>query len=419
MESEDVRSHLYEPTSSETEENVSKAYLIKDHKANAAQTLPIKRDHCRRSEWWLAAAIFSILLVVILFLRHKDCVCGCGRKLEGHKPMKSLGGELHCDAEVMKPSLKIPENVNKVRPADRKVIAAMGNSITVAARSKNFEEEHDWSLYPGNSYISGGDGSLQEQITIGKVLREFNHEILGLSYGIDYKNTGFNVAVSGMTSEDIPRQASDLITRLKQKGISLTEDWKLVSIFFGTNDLGKLRCTIDKEPVSREDYKANLVKAISLLRENLNRTIISIIPMWNSQLTIDARSLILEGKRLQCGDHYMEKRDILCGEYRKVAYEIQNERMFDDEDFTVVVQGFMDEIVDAFRNKDGVYDKSFYATDMFHLSKYGNAVVGKFLWNAMLTPVGNKTTRINLGDDSVPLRCPTKERPYIQTLNNS
>ncbi|KHJ75467.1 hypothetical protein OESDEN_24917 [Oesophagostomum dentatum] len=46
----------------------------------------------------------------------------------------------------------------------------------------------------------------------------------------------------------------------------------------------------------------------------------------------------------------MEKRDALCTEYRKVAYEIQNERHFDSKDFTVVVQGFMDEIYDAFRN---------------------------------------------------------------------
>ncbi|KAK6038809.1 hypothetical protein COOONC_23686 [Cooperia oncophora] len=113
---------------------------------------------------------------------------------------------------------------------------------------------------------------------------------------------------------------------------------------------------------------------------------------------------------MQCGKDNLKKRDALTEEYRKVSYEIQNEKKFDHPDFTVVVQGFMDDIMDAFRNKEGKYDKSFYAADMFHLSKYGNAVLGKFLWNTMLEPVGKKTTKADLGDDSAPLKCPTKVR---------
>ncbi|EPB68872.1 hypothetical protein ANCCEY_12036 [Ancylostoma ceylanicum] len=331
-----------------------------------------------------------------------------------HKRTKTLGGELHCDPEVMKPSPTVPSNVNKVRPADLKVIAALGDSITVknyptgtvvltkptsrkhrkffevASLSKDYEDDVTRDIYPGNSYIIGGDGTLEEQITVGKVLREFNPNLVGLSHGTGYNNTVFNVAVGGMTSEDMPRQARDLIKRMKKKG----------------------------EPITREAYKANLVEAISLLRESLNRTIVSIVSMWNSQLVFDAQSLIEKGKRMQCGDHYMEKRDILCNEYRKVAYEIQNERRFDNEDFTVVVQGFMDNIQDAFRNKDGAYDKSFYAEDMFHLSKYGNGVIGKFLWNSMLEPVGKKSDDVQLGHDSIPLKCPTRERPFVQTLSN-
>ncbi|PIO56974.1 hypothetical protein TELCIR_21625, partial [Teladorsagia circumcincta] len=52
---------------------------------------------------------------------------------------------------------------------------------------------------------------------------------------------------------------------------------------------------------------------------------------------------------MECGDT-IKKRDALTEEYRKVLYEIQNEKKFDDQDFTVVVQGFMDDISDAFRN---------------------------------------------------------------------
>ncbi|KAE9413960.1 hypothetical protein Angca_010056, partial [Angiostrongylus cantonensis] len=140
-----------------------------------------------------------------------------------------------CDPEVMKPSAKTPDDVNQVRPADINVIAAMGDSITAS-----FINYHDdpYLLYPGNSYVTGGDETLEKHISVTNILRIFNPGIIGMSHGIGYDNTVFNVAVSGRTSMDIPRQAEELIHRMKAKGVSVYEDdWKLISIFIGTNDL--------------------------------------------------------------------------------------------------------------------------------------------------------------------------------------
>ncbi|RCN31723.1 hypothetical protein ANCCAN_22487 [Ancylostoma caninum] len=36
-----------------------------------------------------------------------------------------------CDMELMKPSKTVPTNVNSVRPADIKVVMALGDSLTV------------------------------------------------------------------------------------------------------------------------------------------------------------------------------------------------------------------------------------------------------------------------------------------------
>ncbi|EPB77877.1 hypothetical protein ANCCEY_03053 [Ancylostoma ceylanicum] len=36
-----------------------------------------------------------------------------------------------CDAELMEPSKTVPTNVNSVRPADIKVVMALGDSLTV------------------------------------------------------------------------------------------------------------------------------------------------------------------------------------------------------------------------------------------------------------------------------------------------
>ncbi|KJH48552.1 GDSL-like protein [Dictyocaulus viviparus] len=336
-----------------------------------------------------------------------------------HICVHTIGGELHCNPEMMKPSPTIPDDVNRVRPADIKVIGAMGDSITLALESINYDDD-PYDVYPGNSYITGGDGTLKEHITVANILRLFNPNIIGMSYGSGKNdNSSFNVAVVGQTSIDIPRQARDLIQRMRTRGVDLANDWKLISIFIGINDLGGRQC-LTEEQIDRTVYKEKLEEGINILRKNSNRTIVSIISMWNPRLILDAESLITKGEGMQCGDshNFIARREHLYKEYRKVVYELQNEKRFDHKDFTVVVQGFLDEVKDAYRNKNGEYDKSFYGRDIYHLSKYGNAVVGKFLWNSLLEPVGRKTTKVKLADDSTPLMCPTEERPYIQTVGN-
>ncbi|PIO62112.1 hypothetical protein TELCIR_16345, partial [Teladorsagia circumcincta] len=156
--------------------------------------------------------------------------------------MKSLGGELNCDPDVMKPSATVPVDVNKVRPADIKVIAAMGDSIMVGAWSTNFLDDKS-VFFPGNSFAIGGDETVHEHITLANILREFNSAILGASRGEGLYNTEFNVA----------------------------------------------------ETTPSEKYKEKIEEAISILRKNLNRTIISVVSIWNSQLTYDAASLIENG----------------------------------------------------------------------------------------------------------------------------
>ena len=55
-------------------------------------------------------------------------------------------------------------------------------------------------------------------------------------------------------------------------------------------------------------------------------------------------------KRKSCGSGTVEKRDAVLDSYRKAAYELQNEKKFNTDTFTVVTQSFLDEIKDAFRN---------------------------------------------------------------------
>ncbi|EYC21574.1 hypothetical protein Y032_0019g3905 [Ancylostoma ceylanicum] len=103
----------------------------------------------------------------------------------------------------------------------------------------------------------------------------------------------------------------------------------------------------------------------------------------------------------------------------EVAYEIQNERNFDSSDFTVVAQGFMDELSEPVKDANGAYNKKFYASDLFHLSKYGNAVLALHLWNCLLEPAGKKNQKADLSNDGLAVQCPKQPHPYIRTLGNS
>uniref|UniRef100_A0A0K0DEI3 ANF_receptor domain-containing protein n=1 Tax=Angiostrongylus cantonensis TaxID=6313 RepID=A0A0K0DEI3_ANGCA len=111
-----------------------------------------------------------------------------GISLEAHTPTKTLGGVLRCDPEVMKPSAKTPDDVNQVRPADINVIAAMGDSITasfmfslVASLSRNYHDD-PYLLYPGNSYVTGGDETLEKHISVTSECPPNNYITIKESY---------------------------------------------------------------------------------------------------------------------------------------------------------------------------------------------------------------------------------------------
>ena len=115
--------------------------------------------------------------------------------------------------------------------------------------------------------------------------------------------------------------------------------------------------------VTYSTYKTQIENAIGILQKGLPRTIVSILAIWNPQLTIEAKSIIFEGyphlfyyfndefrKRKECGEGTVERRDSLINSYRKAAYELQDEQKFNTDNFTVVTQGFLDDIKDSFRN---------------------------------------------------------------------
>ena len=111
-------------------------------------------------------------------------------------------------------------------------------------------------------------------------------------------NPGFNVADNFALSEDLEDQAEHLISRIKRtSNVDFREDWKIVLILIGHNDLCKLSCThngtlngIDgnNNPQTAKDFVQNVKRALDVLMKGLPRTHVSLILPPDPTLTMEA-----------------------------------------------------------------------------------------------------------------------------------
>lgn len=69
--------------------------------------------------------------------------------------------------------------------------------------------------------------------------------------------------------------------------IDINNDWKMITVFFGANDICSAQC-YNKEKASARSHALKLMKALDYLYENLPRTFVNLIPVLGkcSWLTI-------------------------------------------------------------------------------------------------------------------------------------
>jgi hypothetical protein len=103
--------------------------------------------------------------------------------------------------------------------------------------------------------------------------------------------------------------------------------------------------------------------------------------------------------------------------WNKVQEDVVNRPEFHDSlDFTVNHQPFA-EIINFPKTKSGKTDFRYMSMDCFHLSQRGYAWVSNSLWNNMLEPVGQKSGMLSREFDV--FKCPTSDRPFLATRQNS
>ncbi|XP_029316875.1 phospholipase B1, membrane-associated [Cottoperca gobio] len=329
----------------------------------------------------------------------------------------------------MSPSPTVPSSVEYVKAADVKVIAALGDSLTTAVGANGstilsipFEfRQVSWSI--------GGFRTYQHVITLANIFKLFNPDLLGPApvatfHGLPttVNETGFNFAVTGHNTLNVSDQIRHMIDTFKSyPGLNFEEDWKVVTMMIGMNDICDY-CK-DKTQFSPDRFIHHMTNALDMMMKEIPRTIVNVVQILPMKPLREVQRPTL-GCQLQkrfCSCLVQpEENSTELQELEQINFKFQSrlekllhgERFF-KKDFAVVLQPYLEKAGPP-RLPDGTIDLSFFTADCFHFTVKGHEELAKGLWNNMFQPEEGKEI-IKTFSEPIKLICPTKEHPYIYT----
>ncbi|XP_073668409.1 phospholipase B1, membrane-associated-like isoform X1 [Paramisgurnus dabryanus] len=344
-----------------------------------------------------------------------------------------MGTELTC--EDRSPSPNVPTSVHNLRPADIKVVAAMGDSLTagngVGAAQNNLLGVI--TEYRGLSWSIGGDKNLSAVTTLPNILKEFNPSLVGYSLQEGGENSAqsfLNQAVPGAKSDDMVTQARAVISRMKSDSrIDFENDWKVITIFIGGNDM----CDYCSDTVyfSPDNIVKRIREALDILHSEVPRALVNLVellymvplrrlhqdtsigcPTWLVKIlcpcVIKPKDASYEAQKLE---------DFNKAYQRAMVQLVESGRYDTHENFTVVLQPFFRNVILPLL-EDGRPDRSYFSPDCFHLGQKAHTLMAQALWNNMLEPLGNKTDSQDF-TSGISMKCPDESTPFLRTYHNS
>ncbi|XP_075049586.1 phospholipase B1, membrane-associated-like isoform X1 [Mixophyes fleayi] len=331
----------------------------------------------------------------------------------------------------MSPSAETPSTADRVRPADVRVVAGLGDSVTAAigANATNILELP--TEYRQFSWSIGGYGNLSDVITLPNIFKIFNPNLVGFAKRstVSYRpasleDAGLNLAITGANTFLLPTQVRLLIDTLKSlPGVNFEDDWKVVTIFIGSNDV----CDYCKNKTlfSPDSFIHNVTVSLDLLKKELPRSIINVVQLLDvgrlRQVNDKSFGCILQRFFCSCvvkpKENSSELLEVLHQNKQfqeRLEHLIQRSGRYEGKtDFAVVLQPFLKNIEPA-TDQNGHIDYSFFTPDCFHLTIKGHEQMATGLWNNMLQPEGEKY-QLKTFSEEVKLLCPSEDHPYIYT----
>ncbi|XP_014216311.1 phospholipase B1, membrane-associated-like [Copidosoma floridanum] len=346
------------------------------------------------------------------------------RTVEQHIPFP-------CDLQNSRSSLP-PTNVNQVRPGDIDVIGAIGDSLVAGSGALEEFAIGTFIEARGVSWCIGGQDTWRKYLTVPNILKEFNPRLTGYSTGTGEfisRKARLNIAYPVAATEDALHQVKILMQRMRSDpSIDIYQHWKMITIFFGANDVCSAQCYNPTE-FSPVRYAIHLRRALDYLRAASPRTIVNLVPAIDVTVSVRVpnRSIMCSVLHpLYCACmHRGSQPDITASKmshmYQQAAEALVASGRYDNnDDFTVILQPFIKlfNAPNANPRKASPIDSTLVTHDCFHFSQKGHALGANLLWNNLLEPVGNKT------DSGLPriferLLCPSTRSPYIFTNLNS
>ncbi|CAH3147937.1 unnamed protein product [Porites evermanni] len=359
----------------------------------------------------------------VLYMKDKSGISGWTKQQQLLQPI----GTIEYCSPLPRSFQQRPSSVHQLQVSDIKVIAAMGDAFTIGLGAQALSLNGFFTDFKGISWSIGGEGYLNQSTTLPNIIRQFNPLLKGTSVTSQSKdnnpyNDDLNVAFVGASARDLENQAKDFVSRLKNmKNIDYENDWKLLTMWIGTEDLCQV-CT-DMDKLGPRSFIKYVMRTLNYLKEEVPHLFVNLVPPMDVSVLYELHGgstkscEIMGWNSCQClkkGGEERAKISQAVKNYKRLLMELVSSGLYDTQnDFAVVIQPALQLPP---KTKGGKLVEEFFGLDCLHFSAQGHAAAALALWRNMLEPFGSKTK--GWGDQEN-LKCPTKESPYLFTKTNS
>ncbi|XP_076230525.1 phospholipase B1, membrane-associated isoform X2 [Nomia melanderi] len=186
-------------------------------------------------------------------------------------------------------SRSAPDSVHRLRPGDIDIVGGLGDSLVAGSGALEEYAIGTFIEARGVSWCVGGQGDWRRFLTVPNLLKVFNPNLSGYSTGTGEFISGkakLNIAFPVAATEDALQQARILVQRIKSDPkVDVKRQWKLVTIFFGANDICSAQC-FNPAQFSPVRYALHLRRALDFLKIALPRTLVNLVPVIDVTVSI-------------------------------------------------------------------------------------------------------------------------------------